>query len=134
MTSAAAVALLRLGALLGDARFTEAGTELLALTGQFATQHPAAFALALAGLDLVHRGIDEVVIAGDAPDLLAVARNTWRPGLVLLWGEPGASPLWEGRRPGVDAPAEARAYVCHAQVCDLPARTSAELSAQLAPR
>lgn len=132
--SAAAVALLRLGALIGEARFTEAGTALLALTGQFAGTHPAAFALALAGLDLVHRGIDEVVVAGEAPDLLAVVRATWRPGVVLLWGQPGDSPLWEGRRPGVDAAAEPRAYVCHGQVCDLPAHDAAELTAQLTTR
>ena len=46
------------------------------------------FGNALAALALRTRGIKEVAVVGDRPDLLAVVRERWRPNVVLAWGEP----------------------------------------------
>ena len=70
------------------------------------------------------RGVTEVVIAGDRPDLLAVVRQEWRPKMVLAWGERYDSPLWEARRDGY-------AYVCEHYACQAPADTPETLRAQL---
>ncbi len=133
--SATAVALIRLAAVSGERRYAEVGESLLRLTGRFVGSHPLAFGLALSGLDLVHHGIDEVVVAGTGPTaqrMLDAVRAAWRPGAVVVWGEPDGSPLWEGRRPGVDAPDEAVTYVCRDGVCDLPVRDPEALTARLA--
>jgi uncharacterized protein YyaL (SSP411 family) len=45
------------------------------------------------------------------------------PDVVLAWGEPTASPLWEGR----DAVSDAQAYVCRAGSCLLPVTDPASL-------
>jgi uncharacterized protein YyaL (SSP411 family) len=128
--SAAAVALLRLGALTGHERYTGGAHRILALTGRFAGQHPTAFGHLLAAVDLATAGITEVVVAGPAAELLATVRATWRPAAVLAWGEPFASPLWEGREPTDGQPG--RAYVCRDFTCDLPTADPAQLEAQLA--
>jgi uncharacterized protein YyaL (SSP411 family) len=127
--SAAAVALLRLGALTGAERYTTAAQRILALTGRFAGQYPTGFGHLLAAVDLDTAGITEVVVAGPAPELLATVRAAWRPGSVVAWGEPYASPLWEGREPTPEAPA--RAYVCRDFTCDLPTADPTQLAAQL---
>ena len=58
------------------------------------------------------------------PDLLAVVRHRWLPDAVLAWGEPSASPLWEGRAPGA-------AYVCRRFACRAPAADADTLASQL---
>ena len=82
----------------------------------------------LAAVDLSVAGIDEIVVTGDRPDLLAVVHSTWRPRAVLVWGERTPSPLWEGR--DEQGPA-GRAYVCRGNVCDAPASTPDELRDRL---
>jgi hypothetical protein len=59
------------------------------------------------------RGLVELAIVGEAPDLVRVAQVLWRPDVVLAWGEPFASPLWEGRRDGF-------AYLCRDFTCEAP--------------
>jgi uncharacterized protein YyaL (SSP411 family) len=124
--SLAAVGLLRLGALAGEARYVQHAEQILRLLGPIAGEHPTALAHLLVGIDLVVNGIDEVVVTGDRPDLLAVVHSAWRPRAVLAWGERSASPLWEGR------PDDGRVYVCHGAVCDAPVSTAEELAAALA--
>jgi uncharacterized protein YyaL (SSP411 family) len=75
--------------------------------------------------DLLATGFTEVVVCGDRPDLVAEVQRQWRPEVVLAWGEPTRSPLWEGRD-------GERAYVCRNYTCGLPATTADVLSAQLA--
>ena len=120
----AAVGLLRLAALTGEDRYRHHGEAVVRLLGEMAVQHPTAFGHVLAAVDLVARGTTEIVVAGDRPDLLAVARRVFRPDAVLAWGERYASPLWDGREDG-------RAYVCRSYSCQLPATTPDELAAQL---
>jgi uncharacterized protein len=120
----AATALLRLGALLGDDRLTEAGESLLRALSPVALEHPLACANTVAGCELAGGGITEVVIAGDRPDLLSSARSRFEPTMVLAWGEPTASPLWVGREDGLG-------YVCRRFVCQAPAAGPAELAQRL---
>ena len=122
--SLAAVALLRLAALTGEDRYRERAEGILRLTGSLATQHPTAFGHLLAAVDLAARGIDEVVVAGERPDLVEVVHGRYLPGAVLAWGERYPSPLWAGRDDG-------RAYVCRSYACRLPAEDPAALAAQL---
>jgi uncharacterized protein YyaL (SSP411 family) len=63
------------------------------------------------------RGLTEVAIVGDRPDLVRLARAVWRPDVVLAWGEPYESPLWEGRPEGF-------AYVCRDYACQAPQDTA----------
>ena len=52
-------------------------------------------------------------MVGDRPDLVAAVQRAWTPDAVLAWGEPWASPLWEGRQDGL-------AYVCRHFTCQAP--------------
>jgi hypothetical protein len=60
--------------------------------------------------------VTEVAVVGDATPLVRVAQSSFLPGIVLAWGEPYESPLWQGREPG-------KAYVCHDYVCQAPVDT-----------
>ena len=122
--SSAAVALLRLGALTGAAGYAERAEAVLSLLGAAACQHPTAFGHLLEAVDMHAGGLDEIVVVGDRPDLVAEARSRYRPNSVLAWGEPYPSPLWAGRQPGF-------AYVCRQYTCQTPAATPAELAKHL---
>ncbi|MGH9064438.1 MAG: thioredoxin domain-containing protein [Acidimicrobiales bacterium] len=123
--SVAAVALLRLGVLTGEARYTEAAGAILDLVGPVLAAQPTALTHALAAVDLLASGTTEVAVVGSRDDLVGAVQSRWRPGAVLAWGEPYVSPLWEGRAPGV-------AYVCRHYTCGVPAHTAEELEDQLA--
>jgi uncharacterized protein YyaL (SSP411 family) len=123
--SLAAVGLLRLAALTGEDRYRNHADQILRLAGPVAARHPTAFGYLLGAIDLAANGIDEVVVAGDRADLVAVAQRTFLPGAVLAWGERYPSPLWEGRADGA-------AYVCRDYACRLPATDPEVLADQLA--
>ncbi len=123
--SLAAVGLLRLAALTGEGRYRNQADQILLLAGPLATRHPTAFGHLLVAVDLAVNGIDEIVVAGDRPDLVEVAQRTFVPGGVLAWGERYESPLWEGRADGA-------AYVCRSYACGLPADDPTTLADQLA--
>ena len=122
--SLAAVGLLRLGALVGDRRYTEAAEGVLRLLGDSMAGHPTAFGHLLGAADLIHGGITEIVVTGDRPDLVAAAVDTWRPNTVLAWGEPFGGPLWEGRDGN-------QAWVCRDFTCQAPVSTVDALQAEL---
>jgi uncharacterized protein len=122
--SLAAVGLLRLGALTGEARYLDRAHDVLALLGPLALQHPTAFGHLLDAVDLAVRGMHEVVVVGDRPDLVAAVQQRFVPHAVLAWGERGDGPLWEGRQDG-------HAYVCRGYACQLPATDVATLLQQL---
>jgi uncharacterized protein YyaL (SSP411 family) len=123
--SLAAVGLLRLAALTGDARYRNHADQILRLAGPLAARHPTAFGYMLVAVDLAANGIDEVVVAGDRPDLVEVAQRRFLPGAVLAWGARYDSPLWAGREDGA-------AYVCRDYACQLPAHDPDTLTRQLA--
>ncbi len=125
--SLTAVALLRLASLTGVDRYRDRAEDILRLLGDVATQHPNAFGHLLSAADLAHTGITEVVVVGDRPDLVEVVQRAYRPNVVLAWGDPYDSPLWEGRTTG-------QAYVCEHFTCRLPAETPEALEEQLSGR
>jgi uncharacterized protein len=111
--SVAAVALYRLAALTGEARFGNHGDQILQLLGRVLPQAPTAFGNALAAVDMRLNGLAEVLVTGDRPDLLAVVRSRWLPNAVVAWGERFDSPLWADRPDGF-------CYVCENFTCSLP--------------
>jgi uncharacterized protein len=121
----AAHSLARLGGLTGDARFTDESRRIVELLGDLLQRHPIAFAHTALTAELFARGLIEVVIAGERPDLLHVVRGRWLPGAVIAWGERTDSPLWRDRT--ADA-----AYVCREQVCRLPVTDAGGLEVELA--
>jgi uncharacterized protein YyaL (SSP411 family) len=121
--SAAAVALLRLGAVTGVDRYRAAGERIVELAAPFLSSRTTAVADLVAAAALADDGA-EVVIAGDRPDLLAAVRRHWLPSTVLTWGDRTPSPLWEGRVDGL-------AYVCRHFTCRLPTGDPVELAGQL---
>jgi uncharacterized protein YyaL (SSP411 family) len=122
--SAGALALARLAALTGEARYAEAADRMTRLVGEAAGSHPTAFAHLLAALDVLLGPAAEVAVVGDRPDLVAAVQRRFLPRAVLAWGEPFPTPLWEGR-------AEGRAYVCEGFTCQAPVDSVDALEAQL---
>ncbi|HEX2040829.1 MAG TPA: thioredoxin domain-containing protein [Acidimicrobiales bacterium] len=112
--SVAAVALLRLSALTGEARWGDAARDVLELLGDMLQRHPLGFTHALAAVDVAVSGATEIAVVGDRPDLGEAVQARYLPNAVLAWGEPYPSPLWEGRSPGF-------AYVCRDYACQAPA-------------
>jgi len=122
--SAAAVGLYRLAALTDEQRYANHADRILQLLGPMIPKAANGFVNALSALSLRHRGITEVVVAGDRPDLVEVVRQRWRPDVVLAWGERYESPLWEGRDDGL-------AYVCRQFTCQAPQSDPDGLRGQL---
>ncbi|MCW3066092.1 MAG: hypothetical protein JWN32_3264 [Solirubrobacterales bacterium] len=128
-SSSAALGLLRLGALTGDARYDDAGRSVLDLVHPVATRHPSAFGHLLQALSFAAGPVREVAIVGRDPEpLLRTVRARFRPTTVLAGGAPDGVPLLEGREP-VDG--RAAAYVCERFVCQRPVTEPAELAASL---
>jgi uncharacterized protein YyaL (SSP411 family) len=123
--SIAAVALVRLGALTGEARYTNHAEQILRLLGRVIPQAPSAFSNAMAAIDMVANGTTEIAVVGDRPDLVRAVRSRWLPNAVLAWGKLYDSPLWEQREDGF-------AYVCRHYACQIPAQDVDTLVAQLA--
>ncbi len=123
--SIAAVALLRLGALTGEARYSNHAEQILRLLARLMPQAPTAFSNAFVAVDLVATGMTEIAVVGDRPDLVRAVQSQWLPNAVLAWGAPYESPLWEQRSDGF-------AYVCRHYACQIPADTAEALRAQLA--
>ena len=122
--SLAAVALLRLGALTGEARFTNHADRILQLLDPVMRRAPSAAGNALAALHLRLAGTVELVIPGPLAGFESCVRGNWRPNLVLAWGETDGSSIWQGRSSGI-------AYLCRDRVCMVPAIDATTLSEQL---
>ena len=122
--SVAAVALMRLGALTGETRYTEAAEGILTVLGPTLAHSPTAVTHALAAVDLVVGRTTEIAVVGDRPDLVEAVRSRFLPDAVLAWGEAYPSPLWEERKPGF-------AYVCRNYACQAPVAAVDDLLAQL---
>ncbi len=121
--SVAAQALLRLGALTAEERFAERGRQLVTLAAPLLAAHATAVPDMLAAAAWLGGG-QQIVVAGDRPDLLAEVRRRWLPDAVVAWGEPVANALWEAKVPGA-------AYVCRQFVCRQPAGDPGTLAEQL---
>jgi uncharacterized protein YyaL (SSP411 family) len=120
-----ALALLRLGALVGEGYYTQRGEDILGLLAGLIRQHPTAFSRALGGVDLVSAGATEIAVVGrDRTDLVRAVQSRYLPNAVLAWGEPYPSPLFEDRKDGL-------AYVCVNYACQAPVSDVDSLLAQL---
>ena len=115
--STAAMALYRLAALTGEQRFANHADRILQLINGVLGDTVGTYSNALLAVDLRRRGITEVAVVGDRPDLVRIAHTIWRPDTVLAWGEPYESPLWHGRRDGFG-------YVCRDYACEAPQDTA----------
>ncbi|GAB3450280.1 thioredoxin domain-containing protein [Phycicoccus ginsengisoli] len=132
--SAIAGALLTCSALTGDTAMRERAGAALSSSGFLAARDPRFAGWALAVAEASAAGPLQVAVVGegdDAAGLLAVARASSSPGLVLAHGRPDS--------PGVPLLADrplvggaAAAYVCRGFVCDAPVTDVAALSAALA--
>jgi uncharacterized protein YyaL (SSP411 family) len=122
--SLAAVALLRLGALVGEPRYEARARVIIELVAGPLVQHPTAFAHLLAAVDLATTAITEIAVTGDRPDLVRAVQAHYLPNAVLAWGEPYPSPLFEGRDEGLG-------YVCENYACRQPVGDADALLAQL---
>jgi uncharacterized protein len=125
--SLAAMGLLRLAALTGEERYHDRAIDIFELLADPAGRHPTAFAHLLSALVLDTSGTTEIAVAGAPerrgadqimPELVRAVTGRYLPNAVLAWGEPFASPLWEGRTP--DAGGRARAFVCRDYTCLAP--------------
>lgn len=123
--SVAANALLRLGALTGDEKFSRYAFEILRLFTRIAEAAPSAFGNLLHAVYLSNKGVTEIAITGDKLELVELVKQRWLPTIVLAFGEPFESPLWKDRRPGF-------AYVCQNYVCSAPVSTVDQLRETLA--
>ena len=123
--SVAANALLRLGALTGKEKFSRNAHEILRLFTRIAEAAPSAFGNLLHAVYLVHKGVTEIAITGERPDLVESVKKLWLPTAVIAFGEPYESPLWQDRRPGF-------AYVCQNYVCSAPVTKVEQLQEALA--
>ena len=129
--SAAALGLLRLGALTGERAYEERAEGVIALFGRAAVQHPQSFAHLLRAVDFHLAATKEVALVGaDVSELAAVVRARPRPHLVLAGGPAGSEepPLLRGRTEVDGRPA---AYVCERFACQAPVTSAERLEALL---
>ncbi len=132
----AALGLLRLGLLTGEAHYEDAAMSHLRLAHPLCTQHPQAFAHTLQAIDLHVGPTREVALVGPADGVTALARvvrSELHPRLVLAGradDDPQHSrvPLLEGRH-ALDG--EAAAYVCERFACRAPVSGEETLRALL---
>ena len=122
--STAAMAMYRLGALTGNDHYTHHADQILKLLGRIATSAPTAFGNLLTAVHLRHTGITEVAITGQQPGMVDELRKRWLPTIVLAWGEPYDSPLWNNRSTNT-------AYVCRNYACLQPATTPEQMISTL---
>jgi uncharacterized protein YyaL (SSP411 family) len=128
-SSSAALALLRLSALTGEADYERQAVGAMRLVHEAAPRHPQAFGHLLQAMAFYVSPSREVALVGDdtAP-LERVVRAGYRPHIVVAGGT-GEVPLLEGRTP---VNGHAAAYVCEHFACRTPVTEPAELEALLA--
>jgi uncharacterized protein len=130
--SSAALGLLRLAALSGEAAFATRAVGVFALFGEPMISHPDSFAHLLRALDFHHAKTREVALVGaDTGALETIVRATFRPNLVVAAGPAGATgpPLLDAR---TEIGGEPAAYVCEGFTCNLPVTDPAALERELA--
>ena len=126
-------ALLRLGRLTSDNKYTAAAERGLRALSGLIDEQPATMASALLALDYHLTDKIEIVIVGDGVErdgMLAALHRVYLPnGLVAIGPRHGARWLvFEGR---TAAPGQAVAYVCRNSACRLPVTTAADFEREL---
>ena len=120
---------LRLAALTGDQSYRDRAVATVTRFGGQVAQAPLGYGELLTGAERLLAGPLELAVVGPDPEpLLAVLRDTWRPGVVLAAGDPDGVPLLADR-PTVDG--KATAYLCRNFACELPTTDPEALGRQL---
>ncbi len=130
----AALALGRLGHLLGEARYLDAAEATLRAAWPVLTGYPVAHATLLTALDEYLAPPEIVVVRGrecHLPEWLAVARLVYAPHR-LVFGIPDAAGGLPGALATRASAAGTVAYVCRGSHCTAPLQTLADLGATLA--
>ena len=136
--SSASEALLRMGVISGDERYTRIAARLLRSLVPLLPRAALGFGNWLKVVELYLAEPSEVVIVGaptahDTRDLLRTLYANYQPNRIIVGMEPDAparfaSPLFDDRSPLDGA---ATAYVCSGYRCDLPTSDPAVLAGQL---
>jgi len=137
-SSSAALGLLRLADLTGEARYRHHAEGVLKLLAPATTRQPDAFGHLLQALELSLSPGGEVAVVwpanghDEAAPLLSTYRRRYRPGFVLAGGPEGttAPALLEGRGTNGGRPA---AWVCRDFSCRAPVSEPDQLIAELEP-
>ncbi|HWA55064.1 MAG TPA: thioredoxin domain-containing protein [Solirubrobacterales bacterium] len=126
--SAAALGLLRLGALTGERSYEQAAEGVFRLFTGPATRHPESFAHLLRAIDFHLEPTKEVALIGeDLAKLAATVRAELRPHLILAGGPEGSEePALLAQRPAVDG--RPTAYVCENFTCRQPVMDAGALA------
>ncbi len=111
--SVAAVALLRLGARLGDEALRDRAMATIEAAGASLGAGPLAMAHLCYAVELAEAGPVELVLPGAHGELLEAVSSRFLPFALLAWGDDDGGPLFSGREPG-------RAYVCRRNTCLAP--------------
>ncbi|MCB0860793.1 MAG: thioredoxin domain-containing protein, partial [Solirubrobacterales bacterium] len=136
-SSSAALGLLKLSALTGEATYRRKAEEVLKLLAPAIARQPSAFGHLLQALALYGSSSPELAITwtadsgmGDAAPLVREARRRFRPNLVMAAGPEGTDtpPLLRERIAVKGAPA---AYVCENFTCKAPVTEPADLGKEL---
>jgi len=126
--AAAAQALGRLGSLTGEFRYDEPAARVVAAMAPALSVAPAAFCGTVLAADYLANPRRELVVTSPATSLVQEVWQRYLPDMVLAWGEPYGSPLWEGR---TSPPAAGRAFLCEGYTCSAPVSTPGALAALL---
>ena len=141
--SVAALDLIRVGRLTGDAELEKKAARLMEAFGGQVNRQPAAFPQMLIALDFALGPSSEVVVAGPAEDpavreMLRVVRGVFNPNQVLILHPPGKSGTEiEQLAPFIKDQgmlgSKPTAYVCENHACNLPTSDPKKLKQLLAP-
>ena len=133
--SAGAYALLRLGRLLQNDEFTQAGTKILQGESARLSQMPVAHAYGLLALEWLLLPVREIVVAGDdAEPMLAELRKHFLPRSVMIRNDGNPKlrelvPFVENQKALGGKPT---AYVCENYTCNAPVTDIEKLKEALA--
>src|SRR5690606_3024737 len=132
-TSSIVRALLRLSAYGHDDELFARAERTLRGVSVAAMESPMGFGYLVCALDLYANGPTELDVVAEADDagaavLIAEARRTYVPDLIVRRSAPGAKP----ERPQRDG--RATAYVCRGRACSAPVTTLEELRGALTER
>ena len=133
--STAAVNLLQLGSVTGDARYTEMATRMLERMAGALARYPTAFGNWLRALDFYLGPVKEIVLLGPVEvrrPLEREVRRSFLPRKILIVGDSAASLPSLPALLGKSTPAgEGRAFVCEAYACQEPVSDPLRLREQL---
>jgi len=132
------LALLRLGALVGEPYATRGARELERVSGD-ALENPFGFGQTLCALDRLVRGSVDVVLAGPPGDprtraLASAVYDAYLPNRTLAWLDPSdaeSARACSALAAGKESRGEPVAYVCRGRVCSLPIATPDDLRREL---